>query len=392
MAKDNGVADWQKRNIIWTALYRQGYDIRVEYKIPGVSTRIDDYQDKPYFKSLKRIYDFLLKHDKSKNAQKTGRIGNSGTLPDCDVVLHCSNQVIEIDEKHHFNWMRHEVLGMYPDDLPLAFDREQYRHKCGNRKTGAKASSVWFEVIRDFLPWIAGINPTARIDISFLPSAPIQLKSEYIIDFLKKCDHKIEFYKNRKGGISSARDNDNVDEEKNLIYRYLLDKYEIVYWGYPPHLTADIEDYQEIADVHADLTQIHLSIENYRGKSIESSKQLAACDIFIPEENRLIELDEIRHFTALRAVALSHYPHHFKTAYDRDEYVLFCKQVDAKDHDPPNRDEQRAWYDTIRDFIPLIDSGYRPIIRLPLFRKRNSTLQLDREALIKRVEDGLRLR
>jgi len=391
MAKDNGVADWQKRNIIWTALYRQGYDIRVEYKISGVSTRIDDYQDKPYFNSLKRIYDFLLKHDNSNNAKNTGRIGNSGTLPDCDVVLLCSNQVIEIDEKHHFNWLRREVLGMYPDDLPLAFDREQYRHKCANRKTGAKASSVWFEVIRDFLPWIAGINPTARIDISFLSPVVVQSYSESIIEYVKKHDPKIEFYKGRKGAISGARDNDNVDEEKNLIYRYMLDKYEIAYWGYPPNLPADIDGYRESENVHTDLTQIHLQLEKHRGKSIETNKKLAACDIFIPEENRLIELDEIRHFTALRAVALGHYPKHLKTAYDREEYILFCKQVDAKDHDPPNRDEQRAWYDTVRDFIPLIDSRYRPVIRIPLFRKKNTALQLDREALIKRVDDGLRI-
>ena len=34
---------WLTRNRIWIALYRQGYDIRVEYKLPGISTLIDSY-------------------------------------------------------------------------------------------------------------------------------------------------------------------------------------------------------------------------------------------------------------------------------------------------------------------------------------------------------------
>lgn len=35
---------WLKRNSIWIALYRCGFDIRIEYKIPEISTRIEDYR------------------------------------------------------------------------------------------------------------------------------------------------------------------------------------------------------------------------------------------------------------------------------------------------------------------------------------------------------------
>ena len=308
------------------------------------------------------------------------------------MVLLCSNQVIEIDEKHHYNWMRREVLDIYPDDLPLAFDRNQYRHKCGNLKAGAKASSVWFEVIRDFLPWICGFNPTARIDISSLPAEVVQYESGKIMERIKTNDSKIDFYRERRGTISGERDSDNVDEEKNLIYRFLLDKYEIAYWGYPTRMPAELIAYQEKSDIYPHLKQVHMKLDNHRGRKIKTDRTLAPCDIFIPTESSVIELDEMRHFTALRAVALDNYPKHLRTAFDRDEYILFCKQVDEKDNDPPNRDEQRAWYDTIRDFMPLFDSAYKPIIRVPLFRKKKANLRLDREALIKRVEDGLRIR
>ena len=160
--------DWLIKNNIWIALYRQGYDIRVEYKIPEISTRIADYEGKPYFKHLKRIYDFLSPYDNSKNFLKTGKIGNSGHLEDCDIFLGRSNQVVELDEKQHFNSLRGEVLDMYPSDLPLAFNRKEYRGKCGKKAIGknGKVVSIWNDVLRDFLPWIAGINPTARIDVT----------------------------------------------------------------------------------------------------------------------------------------------------------------------------------------------------------------------------------
>ena len=128
--------DWLIKNNIWIALYRQGHDIRVEYKIPEISTKIADYKDKPYFKYLKRIYDFLVLHDEDNKFVEKGRLGQSGHLEDCDILLAGSNQVVEFDEKHHFNSLRGEVLDMYPADLPLAFNHKEYRGKCGKKAIG----------------------------------------------------------------------------------------------------------------------------------------------------------------------------------------------------------------------------------------------------------------
>jgi len=43
--------------------------------------------------------------------------------------------------------------------------------------------------------------------------------------------------------------------------------------------------------------------------------------------------------------------------------MALCGSINARDNDPLHRDEQRAWYDVLRDFIPIIE-GLKPTIRL----------------------------
>jgi hypothetical protein len=378
------------------SLYRQGYDIRVEYKIPKISTRISDYEGKTYFKHLKRIYDFLSRYDNSRNFNNTGRIGHSSHLEDCDIFLRCSNQVVELDEKHHFGNIRGEVLDMYPSDLPLAFNRKEYRDKCGKitQSKNIKVVGIWNDVLRDFLPWILGINPTARIDISALSQSFSNLSSEAVLDHIKKSDSAIKFYKEKKGEISNLKYTDglsrNVDEEKNLILRCLLDRYEKVYWGYPSGQLANLDEYEK-KPTYICLNKIYTALENHRGRKIKIGlKKIAKCDIYIKDQHRVVELDEVRHFTELRAVALKNYPKELTVAFDKEEYIDYCTQLKMKDNDPPYRDEQRAWYDTLRDFLPLTDKQHKPVIRIPLFETKRTGLRLDEETIIKRLENGIR--
>ena len=279
--------DWLIKNNIWIALYRQGYDIRVEYKIPEISTRIADYVGKPYFKYLKRIYDFLLPYANSKNFHKTGRIGHSGHLEDCDIFLGLSNQVVELDEKQHFNSLRGEVLDMYPDDLPLAFNRKEYRDKCRKKKIAKNENiaGIWNDVLRDFLPWIADINPTARIDVATISTSISDMPARAVLDHIKASDKAIEFYEEKKREISSLKYKDslsrNVDEEKNIIYRYLLDHYDKVIWGYPSGQFADLSEYTK-KEVYPYLKKIHKALENQRCRKIKiGRKKLANCDIYM---------------------------------------------------------------------------------------------------------------
>jgi hypothetical protein len=50
----------------------------------------------------------------------------------------------------------------------------------------------------------------------------------------------------------------------------------------------------------------------------------------------------------------------FFYGFDRDMWLSRCRTIGAEDHDPPFRDEQRSWYDTLRDFVDStgVASGY----------------------------------
>lgn len=336
-------------------------------------------------------------HDEDNKFAEKGRLGQSGHLEDCDILLAGSNQVVEFDEKHHFNSLRGEVLDMYPSDLPLAFNSKEYRGKCGKKAIGKneKVVGTWNDVLRDFLPWIAGINPTVRIDVNAIPASVTDMPAGAVLDCVKASDKAIEFYEEKKGKISSLKYKDylsrNVDEEKNVIYRYLLDHYEKVFWGYPSGQLSNLREYNK-KEIYLYLKKIYAALENYRGRKIKIGKKtLANCDIYIPGEQRIVELDEVRHFTELRAVALKNYPKELTIAFNKEEYADYCNRIKMKDNDPPCRDEQRAWYDTLRDFLPFSDSKYQPVIRIPLFDTRRTVLPLDKEAIIQRLENGLRI-
>lgn len=48
------------------------------------------------------------------------------------------------------------------------------------------------------------------------------------------------------------------------------------------------------------------------------------------------------------------YPKKLRIGFDKDKWIERCKSLNRKDNDPPFRDEQRAWYDTLRDFLPTM--------------------------------------
>ena len=90
---------------------------------------------------------------------------------------------------------------------------------------------------------------------------------------------------------------------------------------------------------------------------------LPHCDFFIPNPGFILEFDESQHFTLPRKIALERYPDDLKMGFSRERWMMLCQRIDSKDNDPPYRDEQRAWYDTLRDFLPAI-KGLKPTVRL----------------------------
>ncbi len=126
---------------------------------------------------------------------------------------------------------------------------------------------------------------------------------------------------------------------------------------------AKLEDYQG-QDYYGDLRRIHRVLQRYRGHTDFVRRQtLPRCDFRVVEGNFVVELDEVQHFTAARSLTFRHYPRRLHLGFSARRWQNLCDSIKAKDNEPIDRDEQRAWYDTLRDFLPLI-KGLKPTARL----------------------------
>jgi hypothetical protein len=112
------------------------------------------------------------------------------------------------------------------------------------------------------------------------------------------------------------------------------------------------------------LNAIYRALQKSRDfENFVRSTSLPACDYFVPEPGFILEFDESQHFTAHRQLALSQYPSALPVSFDAARWGFLCHQIGARDNDPPFRDEQRAWYDTLRDFLPTV-FPLKPTVRL----------------------------
>jgi hypothetical protein len=87
------------------------------------------------------------------------------------------------------------------------------------------------------------------------------------------------------------------------------------------------------------------------------------CDFYIPKPAFILEFDESQHFTQARHVSLSLYGPEIKVGFPIGRWLELCCLIDARDNDPPDRDERRGWYDTLRDLVPAVH-GLRPTVRV----------------------------
>lgn len=119
---------------------------------------------------------------------------------------------------------------------------------------------------------------------------------------------------------------------------------------------------------YAVLKNIYKALQKYRGhENFVRRKKLSPVDFFIANQSFILEFDERQHFTTPRRIALSLYPKNFKFGFDRELWMKLCKELDEHDPEPEFRDEQRAWYDTLRDFAPYIATGkskLKPTVRI----------------------------
>lgn len=123
------------------------------------------------------------------------------------------------------------------------------------------------------------------------------------------------------------------------------------------------EDFKDIP-YYDNLIQIYSTLQSYRNfKQFVKAKTLRACDFFIPDQKFIVEFDESQHFTKPRKLSLENYHEKLKLGFDKHRWIELCKEINAKDNHPHYRDEQRAWYDTLRDILPAI-MDLKPTVRL----------------------------
>ena len=118
--------------------------------------------------------------------------------------------------------------------------------------------------------------------------------------------------------------------------------------------------------IYSTLRDIVQALETNRGfefKRFAKSRKLAPCDYWVPDPGFILEFDERQHFTGPRRRALSSYPDDQPLGFSRERWMNLCEQHDAKDNHPVYRDEQRAWYDALRDLVPSVE-GLQPTVRL----------------------------
>ena len=112
------------------------------------------------------------------------------------------------------------------------------------------------------------------------------------------------------------------------------------------------------------LRQIRAGLEELRGhRDFVKSAQVPRCDFYVPRPPFIVEFDESQHFTRPRLVSLSLYPPEFDAGFPTSRWKELCRAIDAKDDEPPDRDERRAWYDTLRDLVPPL-YDFNPTVRL----------------------------
>ena len=118
--------------------------------------------------------------------------------------------------------------------------------------------------------------------------------------------------------------------------------------------------------IHHVLRDVAGVLEGYRGYGVGTfvrTPMLAGCDYWVPDPGFIVEFDESQHFTRLRKVALAVYADGYPLGFAARRWLELCEQHDARDSHPSFRDEQRAWYDTLRDLVPSIE-GLQPTVRL----------------------------
>lgn len=133
--------------------------------------------------------------------------------------------------------------------------------------------------------------------------------------------------------------------------------------NHPFPWSAQPADYADTAIGNL-LARIRTALGNFRGqRDFIKSALMPPCDYVIADPTFIVEFDESQHFTQARLITLSLYPDELPSGFSTDRWRELCREIDAKDDTPIDRDERRAWYDTLRDLVPTV-YAFKPTVRL----------------------------
>jgi hypothetical protein len=166
-----------------------------------------------------------------------------------------------------------------------------------------------------------------------------------------------------RGIVPSVPHNQWCSDCKVAVERLLIAIYGQVEKNYRIEAGTSPDDYKN-TPLYSVLIDIYRALQEHRGhKDFVRSATLAPCDFWIPNPGFVVEFDEAQYFTECRALSLEKYPREIPFGFDTEKWLRLCNSILAEDHDPPFRDEQRAWYDTLRDFVPQL-RGLHSTLRL----------------------------
>jgi hypothetical protein len=191
--------------------------------------------------------------------------------------------------------------------------------------------------------------------------------------FLRRLDPKHQYERSRKKSLSpdkSSRRKNVVSEHsahcrtcKERVGELLAALYGDCRASHSFAWSANPQDY-EGTSIGQVLRQIREGLGQLRGhRDFIKSPQVPPCDFYVPDPRFIVEFDESQHFSRPRLVTLSLYPLEFKAGFPVARWQELCCLIDAKDDTPYDRDERRAWYDTLRDLVPALH-GFNPTVRL----------------------------
>ena len=163
--------------------------------------------------------------------------------------------------------------------------------------------------------------------------------------------------------ITQKGHNERCPDCKDTIERMLKQIYGDVKPNYKFRTGTNPEDFSD-KPFYDDLQRIYENLQKYKeNKNFVITDTLPNCDYYVPDPGFVLEFDESQHFTMPRKIALLSYPYKSRSGFSLAQWIYTCDEIKAHDPDPIYRDEQRAWYDTLRDFLPEL-KGLEPTVRL----------------------------